>query len=361
MKKVTLLILIAIIQLSFTACNSDLTEELKGDLSKSTLVGEKDAFALVDGCYATFMMDGGYGFFTYKGYMRLFEAPTDGGLIKDSGIDKFKWGENIGLDLWETAYTIVQRTNTAIQLIGDMEDGAFEDPTVKNRLIGEAKFLRAFAYSLLTSAFGDVPLITSTEPEALPARTPLAEVVAQIMLDLTDAVSVLPETHPTEIGRATKGAANTLLAKMYMREADWSKAKSAIDAVIGGPFDLYQGPYRDLWLESSRKDNEFIFSIMSQGEDYSNGSSHHIKAFSPWGYDLGWSDFGVPKEIFYAMDANDARKDVIVNDLSGAYYGYVAAHGTAVAWLGYVILQKFSGNNRDVTAPNSAWGNYGSS
>lgn len=367
MKRFIFLLLSILVALGLNhSCSNDLTEELKGSLSESTLVSEKDAFALIDGCYSSLLGDGWQ--YYARDWHNLQDACTDvmvGDRIEGISIDQFKWNENAGWTVWSDAYRLVGRTNTALDLIEKMDDGEFEDTGIKTRLLAEALFLRCLAYTDLTGFFGDVPLILEPVKDAslLPARNPVAEVYAQIEADLATAIANLPKSYDTEIGRATKGAAYNMLAKVLLRQKKYAEAKTALDAIIGlGVYDLYtEGTYGELWLESSRKDNEFIFVVMSQGDDYNVASNHHIKWFSPWGYDLGWANVGIPKEIYYAMDENDKRKDVIIDDLSGAYYEYVQNYGSAIGWVGYAILRKFSGFNRDVTAPGNIWASYGRS
>ena len=362
MKRINIIVLI-IITLGVVpfSCVTDLEEELKGSLSESTLTSEKDAFTLIDGCYHTLLEDG-WSYHAYK-HIWLNDGITDvmvGG--KGKPLDELKWDEDIALDTWTNAFKLVSRTNTAIDLINKMDDTEFDDPAIKDRLIGEALFLRCLAYSDLTSMFGDVPLIVTpiTDGSALPARDPVSKVYEQIEKDLLTAIDYLPVSYDKEIGRATKGAAFTMLAKIYIRQKKFPEAKNALDSVISlHVYDLFtEGSYRDLWLESHVKDNEFIFVVMSHGVDYNVATNHHIKWFSPWGFDLGWAKVGVPKEIFYAMRSDDARTEVIHDDLSDAYYSGVRKDSSAIKHFGYVILGKYSGYNRDVTAPNNIWGNY---
>lgn len=360
-KSIAIILSALVIPVVIVSCNNDLTEELKGSLSESTLVSDGDAYALVDGCYQL-LIGSGYGYFSST-YAFMFDGSTDVFVEeKNSPFETYRWNENVGSDLWSIAYQMVSRTNTAIGLIESMDATEFDDKAIQSRLIGEAKFLRAFAYNLLTSAFGDVPLILEAG-DPTPSRTPVAEVMNHIKTDLSDAIEALPVTYDTEIGRATKGAAYTMLAKVHLKGKKYLEAQKALNEIIKlNVYDLYtEGTYGELWLESNRKDNEFIFAIMSHGEDYNMASNHHIKLFSPWGYDLGWAEVGVPKELYYALAPNDGRRDVIVDDLSGAYYGSVQNKESAISWLGFAIFQKYSGNNRDVTSPGNLWGNYANS
>ncbi|MEN8250786.1 MAG: RagB/SusD family nutrient uptake outer membrane protein, partial [Bacteroidota bacterium] len=210
MKK-NIITFISIVTFSFllNSCNNDLTEELKGSLSEATLTTEKDAFALIDGCYHT-LIGGGWDYYA-RDWNWVHDGSTDVwmGNAPETGRLQMKWNENEALNVWTHAFRLVGRTNTAIDLIEKMDDAEFEDVTIKKRLFAEALFLRCLAYTDLTGLFGDVPLLLEPIKDAgfLPARDPVATVYAQIEADLAVAIEDLPITYDVEIGRATKGAA----------------------------------------------------------------------------------------------------------------------------------------------------------
>ena len=101
------------------------------------------------------------------------------------------------------------------------------DAADRNRYLGEAAFIRAYWYFNLVTMFGDVPLIlTNLAPsEYQQTRTPSAEVWAQIETDLVFARQYLPRRSAmpvSEIGRATWGAATSLLAKAHAYQSEWA-------------------------------------------------------------------------------------------------------------------------------------------
>src|SRR5690606_8481181 len=117
------------------------------------------------------------------------------------------------------------------------------DSNLKNRYLAEAKFVRAYSYFRLVRAFGDVPLRLATPLDAseynIP-RSPQAEVWAAIEKDLTEAGEVLPQTYgPTDIGRATKGAAYALHAKVAMYQKKWDQVLSLTNAVKSMGYTLF--------------------------------------------------------------------------------------------------------------------------
>src|SRR5206468_1086329 len=111
----------------------------------------------------------------------------------------------------------INRANTVIDRVPSIE----MDPTRRDQIVGEAKFLRAVHYYFLAGLFGGLPLkltpTTSIESGSL-ARATAKDTYAQIAKDLTEAAAVLPQSWPAgDWGRATKGAALTLLAKSYLQ------------------------------------------------------------------------------------------------------------------------------------------------
>ena len=117
-------------------------------------------------------------------------------------------------DFWDILYRQIGRTNAAI----NRAEGIFySDPATKKIRVGEAKFLRALSYFYLVQTWGDVPMpLTETvTPKKDVKRVPSTEIYTQILKDLTEAEAILPAT-ATDYGRATKGAAQFLLAKVYL-------------------------------------------------------------------------------------------------------------------------------------------------
>jgi starch-binding outer membrane protein, SusD/RagB family len=132
-----------------------------------------------------------------------------------------------------TAYGVLYRgiyfSNLAIEKIPhvlEVDENASE--TIINRRIGELKFLRALNYLYLTHIFGEVPLVDHvlTAEEYEQPRAPLRQIFDLIEQDLLDAIEVLPERgslSSADIGRASKGAAKALLARMYLFESSYAR------------------------------------------------------------------------------------------------------------------------------------------
>ena len=132
--------------------------------------------------------------------------------------------------VWNGCYQMINRANLVLSKAPDVTDNT----ALRDVVVGEAEFLRAWAYFELVSQWGDVPLYTEvvTSATGYKAKSPAADIYTQIITDLTDAVSKLPAT-ASQQGRATKGAANALLGRVQMQNGDYNAAKAALLQVYG--------------------------------------------------------------------------------------------------------------------------------
>lgn len=142
------------------------------------------------------------------------------------------------LGFWVRSYKLIYACNAAIK--GVSESGSLTE-AVKNQLIGEAKFLRAFSYFYLVNLYGGVPVPTTTDYTlniTLPRKS-VAEVYQQIIQDLSDAKLLLKNEYQsgsnavtTDRVRPNKFAATALLARVYLYTGDWANAESSATEVI---------------------------------------------------------------------------------------------------------------------------------
>ena len=134
--------------------------------------------------------------------------------------------------VWTGCYQMINRANLVIT----KAPGVNDDVALRDVCVGEAEFLRAWAYFELVTMWGDVPLYTEPilTPTDYKAKSPAADIYALIISDLTDAASKLPEPgQESQKGRATKGAANALLGRVQMQKGDYAAAKEALLKVYG--------------------------------------------------------------------------------------------------------------------------------
>ncbi|MFC0514135.1 RagB/SusD family nutrient uptake outer membrane protein [Mucilaginibacter angelicae] len=180
------------------------------------------------------------------------------------------------LQIWQQHYAAIKKANIAIDTIPDIKF----DATLNKRLVAEAKFLRALYYFNLVRLYGDVPLVlhdqTSINLSDLQVpRTAAATVYAQIETDLTNAAVDLPNNYTgADVGRATAGAANALLAKVYLTERKWDKAVTQAEIVINGPYgyDLFAN-YADVFLPATENGKEHIFSAQFKANSQGQGNN----------------------------------------------------------------------------------------
>lgn len=138
----------------------------------------------------------------------------------------------------------------------------------KAHILAEAKFLRAYYYFELVKYFGDVPLIVDRRigiEEALQIpRSSKEEVYAQIEQDLIDAVAVLNPV-ASQKGRATKGAAQAFLGKVYLYQNKFTEAAATFDEVIAsGSYSLIPN-YNDLFTVANENNSETVFDVQYTG------------------------------------------------------------------------------------------------
>nr|GFC11409.1 hypothetical protein [Tanacetum cinerariifolium] len=139
---------------------------------------------------------------------------------------------------WDGQYQQINLCNQVIQNV----PGINMDATLRSRYVGEAKFLRGLAYFNLVRAYGGVPLllkVAETADELNPSRATRDEVYTAIIADATDAAAVLPAAYgASDVGRATKGAALTLLAKAQLYQKNYAASLAASDQVLGLGYSL---------------------------------------------------------------------------------------------------------------------------
>ncbi|RAW02407.1 RagB/SusD family nutrient uptake outer membrane protein [Pseudochryseolinea flava] len=183
---------------------------------------------------------------------------------------------------WSQIYNAILKANAVIAKVPSIADPKLDDGNRRTQIVGEAQFLRAYHYFQLVKMFGAVPLITkpttSTDPaETQLSRTEVAEVYAQIVSDLEAAIASLPDTYgnvaSVNKARATKGAANALLAKVYAQkpDRDYNKVLEHANAVINSPagYELLNN-FADLFDGTHYNNAESIIEVQFAGSTEAN-------------------------------------------------------------------------------------------
>ena len=161
-------------------------------------------------------------------------------------------------DFWNCIYPMIYVANSAIEGLNGSNSLT---PAVKQQLLGEAEFMRAFCYFYLVNLYGDVPLVLTTNyvQNSDVERTPEVKVWQQIIADLQSAQNLLSPTYldgtilnaTSQRLRPTKWAACALLARVYLYNQQWANAESESDSVIANTSQFSLGSLSEAFLASS--------------------------------------------------------------------------------------------------------------
>jgi hypothetical protein len=197
-----------------------------------------------------------------------------------------------GLDRWWTAlYVGVRRANVVIEKVPLIS----MDPVKQSRYIAEAKFLRGLFYFDFVRAWGGVPLVTTTDPPLGLVRADTAHVYSLIISDLQSAINVLPQKSDyvsSDLGRATKEAAEALLAKVCLFRHDFVNAETyAMDVINLNKYSL-EPVYTDANGINGNNGVESIFEIGAiqvenedaGGDQYGNTQGVRGSPNKGWGF-----------------------------------------------------------------------------
>jgi hypothetical protein len=227
-------------------------------------------------------------------------------------------------DIWNWMFAGVQRTNYFME---------FKDKTEfdnKAEMIGEVQFLRAYYHFELVKWFGPIPLKVDERfklgDETTIPRSPVSEVYAQIEADLIAAIVALKNT-PAQTGRATKGAAQALLGKVYLYQEKFAEAADVFDDLIGYGNYLLVEDYNTIFEADGENGSESVFEVQ-----YSDikGASFECLQCSEGNVAVGFSgvrgyvgpeftpgfSFNVPTQnAVDEFEPGDLRKDVAILDI----------------------------------------------
>lgn len=222
------------------------------------------------------------------------------------------------LNRYMLCYRAINKANQAIDGISGMDSTKFSAYS-KKQLIGEALFIRSFAYHELLKCFGDVVLLTHTATIADKglSRSPKAEVYAQIESDLETAATYLPKRSQTSdalyAGRATQGAAYALLSRVYLYDEKFDKAKIAAWNVISSNEYSLVDDYGYQFTLAGEHSKESIFEInfynsSSQSAATTNNGNFHVLMMLPYGATYG---YGINQPLQALADAFDEVGDTV--------------------------------------------------
>ena len=271
-------------------------------------------------------------------------------------------------DIWKWMYAGVNRANYIME---------FKDKTDfagKEGVLAQTRFLRAYYNFELVKWFGDVPFVVDQRiqfgDQFSIARTPKAEIYAQIELDLMYAIDNLPYVQ-SQTGRITKGASQALLGKVYLYQNKFPEAAVVLEDLIdNGPHDLLSD-YSTMFENDNENNIESVFEVQYTDEEgagfgclqCSEGNVavgfNGIRNYNGPLFESGFS-FNVPtQEVVDEFEDGDMRFETAILDIDAWSTSTGASFGTGNEHTGYYnrkyISRKGDANTGDanLTNPNN--------
>ena len=354
---------------AFTACES-LDQGNLSELAESNLPqSDEDAKALVNAVYAADIE-------LATTYMYLIDLPTEttvsgenpnggGGML---GLLSWDGSNSYLTKLWQISYTAIARANDVIAKLEALPAGVSEK--IARQVVGEAKFLRAYYLNYAVQLWGPVPIVTTVGGGVNAVRNSETEVYQQIVNDLTDAADKLPEVSEYgqgDIGRATRGAANAALAKVYLtwaqvddnlndeqRREYFDKAVQYAQKVIDSIQYALEEEFYDNWNNQKRNGKESIFAIQyylgsSTRDNDASGNNHlcHCSFSTSYSVALPHIAPGPDNTVENSYLPGDQRKDVSFADslwrpsTQSYFHFYYDADGDGIKESGYSRYNKY--------------------
>ncbi len=327
-RKISSKVLVGVLLLgtvALSSCEDDLNVEPRDTQDIDDILNDPNsATQLVNGVYSK-LLDYNINSFSWIGITSITSDDADkGSSMGDSGTDKHKL-DNLTFDasdisfndVWRGRYDGIYRANSAIFYLEQLQI----DAGLKERLTAECKFLRALWYFDLVRCFGDVPLVVQkidpndveTINNTVFVRRTKQDVYAKIEEDLLDIIDILPlksAYSPSELGRASRGAAEALLAKVYLYQEKWPQAYDMAGNVItSGQYGLLDD-YAEVWRETGENGRESIFEVQAVA---TLGIRDYTNVQGPRGTpDLGWG-FNTPSQsLANSYLPGDVRKNATI-------------------------------------------------
>ena len=251
--------------------------------------------------------------------------------------------------VWKGFYIVIHRCNVVINNTVTSDP---DDPSglLKNRVVAEARFLRGLAYFELASLWGGVPLITKpvTDFGGFVPRSTQQAVYEAAIQDLKDAAAALPPTYEAaDNGRATSGAANTLLGRAYMQMNDYANAKTVLEKVRSSGLYALSPTSTENFQEETEFNKESVFEYVfapspsaaeDEGDDYAQGQ-YRESTNGTRQYDMNTGNgIVLPSPgLKSEFETGDPRKKTTIYDVGDQWAGGVM---TQESWKKYTLSYK---------------------
>jgi hypothetical protein len=228
-----------------------------------------------------------------------------------------------GLDRWwTTIYEGIKRANVVIVKVSEIQ----MDTSLGNRYVAEARFLRGLYYFDMVRAWGGVPKVTTLNPPLKLVRSTEQEIYDLIESDLLYAVGQLEEKSDqdaSDIGRATKGAAKALLAKVYLFQKDYVNAEKYLLEVIQSEEYGLEPVFTDASGVNGENGSESIFEVGAlQVDGTENGGNQYANTQGVRGTpNRGWGFNRPTLDLMFAFEPGDPRLKGTIIDLGDTIDG----------------------------------------
>jgi len=334
-------IAVAVASLATVGCSSDFltTTPVGRDLEINYYQTESQAFEALVSVYDVLQWNDQYGFIMHRFLMNVASDDTYAGGSDASdqpswvATDNFSWTPTLGpqAGFWRKNYKGIYRANLFLEKIDGIDQAS---EAFKTRSKAEVHFLRGKFYFDLVRSFGRVPLIKSTldpsEYYSVVQATP-EDVYAFVVEELKLAIADLPVNVPgNEIGRATKGAAQALLARVYLMmddDANMAEVASLCEEVINSGEYALVDDYADIFTKAGEWSSESVFEITYSENSTSDwgrfGSGHSegnvgvqfcgMRDYNGPDYSPGWGFCPITEDLESFMSGDPRYQSTIID------------------------------------------------
>jgi hypothetical protein len=292
-------------------------------------------------------------------------TPTDGGTSQQP-YDDFTLLSNHGLTLthYQDNFKVINKCNIVFAVSDSLFNTGELSEEDYNLARAEAHFIRGYIYFNLVRAFGGVPKVeelSDADSDFNIPRSSEGEIYSFIEEDLLAAIPALPQTWGAEFeGRASKGAAQGILAKVYLYQERWAESLQMSENVINSAVYNLSTPYGVAFTEAGENSKESVFEIQCiLNESYNFGCEYALGQGirGAGAMDLGWGFNSPSQQLVDAYEAGDPRMEATI-----LFEGEVTQYGEIVPPLsgvpGVRYNQKVYTNPTFRTAANSRFGQW---
>lgn len=313
------IIISLVVLLLLTACSKDFLEHPPVDtITNETFPTTKqDAFLVTNAAYSmlrNWWYLGGYPLADIMSDDQS-KGSEDGSNPDLQAFENYTYNPSSSyiLSWYQALYQAIKYANIVIEKVPPID----MDDNLKERYIGEARFLRAYSYFNLVRLFGDLPKVTTVYPERTLDRSPAQEIYDEIIIpDLMHGASVLPEQgdySAGDLGRISKGASKAMLARVYLHLSEYdSVEKYSLEVINSAQYSL-DPDYEHVFTTDGQFGSGSIFEIGALQDGFGQGGNQYgntqgVRGEPNWGWGFGRPTW----DFINSFEADDPRMDASV-------------------------------------------------